>query len=188
MKLKAKCKQSGFSMMELMVAMLVLSAGILGGMSMVVIGMSRNSSNRVDTTGTNVAQTVLEEIAAVPSDIDTTFNITDCINTTQSNSPLVVGTAVGGANQLSNGDIDFSQDPTTIAANYHISYTVCSPGQPATVFDVRWHVTAVGNGGACPSTGCTSKLITVSARQPVIVTRTGISWLPPVTLRTVVGM
>lgn len=179
MKLKAKCKQSGFSMMELMVAMLVLSAGILGGMSMVVIGMSRNSSNRVDTTGTNVAQTILEEIAAVPSNANASFAITDCINTTQSSSPLTVSTAVGGANLLSNGNIDFSQDPSTLA-NYQINYTVCSPGQSATVFDVRWNITAVGGG--------LGKLVTVSARQPVMVTRTGISWLPPVTLRTIVGM
>ena len=50
-------------MIELMVAMFVLAVGVLGGMAMIIMGMTRDNTNRVDTTATNAAQAVLEEIA-----------------------------------------------------------------------------------------------------------------------------
>ena len=56
-------KHQGFSLVELMFAMVVLTVAILGGMLMVSMGMLRNNTNKLDTTATNVAQTVLEDIA-----------------------------------------------------------------------------------------------------------------------------
>jgi len=175
-------KLQGFSLVELTVAMFVLAVGVLGGMMMIILGMSRNNSNRVDTTATNIAQTVLEEISAAPPNVDKTLVITDCLQTDPVTSTLQINTAPGGATVL-NGSINFSADSaTTLNANgYQMNYTVCGTNGLQTVYDVRWRVDLVGGANW-------SKLVTISARQPFAASQTGISYLPPVTLRTVVGM
>ena len=57
----------GFTLIELTVAMFVLTVGVLGGMVMILLGMTRDNNNRMDTTATNAAQAVLEVMAAVPA-------------------------------------------------------------------------------------------------------------------------
>jgi prepilin-type N-terminal cleavage/methylation domain-containing protein len=175
----SRCKTSkGFSLVELMLAMFVLAVGVLGGMVMIIMGMTRDNSNRVDTTATNAAQAVMEQIAAVPANSSPTLAVTDCagnnlsVNTAGSASP---GT---GAPLLNNGDIDFGQAAVT---GYQMNYTVCGNNGLQTVYDVRWHVTLVGPGN-------TGKLVVVSARQPFVAKSKGMAFISPVTLRTVVGM
>src|SRR5258708_27357986 len=46
----------GFSLVELMVAVLILTVAIVGGMAMILIGIARNGGNRMDTAATNVAR------------------------------------------------------------------------------------------------------------------------------------
>jgi hypothetical protein len=65
-KMMSQQKTQGFTLVELTFAMFVLVIGVLGGMTMILMGMTRNSSNRVDTTATNAAQAVMEEIAGAP--------------------------------------------------------------------------------------------------------------------------
>ncbi|HEY2115066.1 MAG TPA: prepilin-type N-terminal cleavage/methylation domain-containing protein, partial [Candidatus Angelobacter sp.] len=48
----------GFTLIELTVAMFVLTVGVLGGMVMILLGMTRDNTNRMDTTATNAAQAV----------------------------------------------------------------------------------------------------------------------------------
>lgn len=172
----------GFSLVELMVAMFVLAVGVLGGMMMVIMGMSRNNTNRVDTTATNIAQTVLEEISAAPPNTNSTLVLTDCIQTDPTTSTLQINTAPGGASVL-NGEINFSADSaSSLNANgYQMNYTACGTNGLQTVYDVRWRVDQIGAGNWV-------KLVTVSARQPFLATQSGISYRPPATLRTVVGM
>src|SRR5258708_10837320 len=106
-----RCEEEGFSLVELTVAMFILAVGVLGGMVMILMGLTRDNTNRVDTTATNAAQAVLEGIAAVPPNSNLAFTVTDCkannlpFNTTASNSP---GT---GAPLQDNGDIDCTQAP-----------------------------------------------------------------------------
>ncbi len=173
MLIKRKSRKSGFSLMELLVAMFVLTFGVLGSMVMVIIGMERNNANRVDTTATNAAQAVLEAIAGTQANTDPQLTITDC----QGNN-LTVYTAVGGAPVTASGDIDFGQAAIT---NYQINYTLCGNNGLATVYDVRWRVDAIG-------TNSYGKLVTVSARQPFVYQTTGFAGLLPITLRTVVGI
>ena len=82
-----------------------------------------------------------------------------------------------------NGNIDFSaESAATLQGNgYQMNYTVCGTNGVQTVYDVRWRVDLVGGANW-------SKLVTVSARQPFIASQHGISFLAPVTLRTIVGM
>jgi prepilin-type N-terminal cleavage/methylation domain-containing protein len=175
---KARRNNQGFSLVELTLAMAVLSVGVLGGMVMILMGMTRDNTNRVDTTATNAAQAVLEEIAAAPINTNPTITVTDClnnnlqINTTGSASPG------SGAPLLANGDIDFTQAKVT---GYQMNYTVCGTNGLQTTYDVRWHVTQVGPGS-------TGKLVIVSARQPFVAKSKGVGFITPVTLRTIVGM
>ncbi len=173
-----RCEEEGFSLVELTVAMFILAVGVLGGMVMILMGLTRDNTNRVDTTATNAAQAVLEGIAGVPANSNLVFTVTDCkgnnlqVNTTGSNSP---GT---GAPLQNNGDIDFTQ---AAVPGYQMNYTVCGNNGLQTTYDVRWHVTMVGPANS-------GKLVVVAARQPFVAGSRGISFIAPVTLRTIVGM
>jgi prepilin-type N-terminal cleavage/methylation domain-containing protein len=171
-------KNKGFSLVELTVAMFILTVGVLGGMTMIIMGMTRNNTNRVDTTATNAAQAVLEEIAGMPPNSNLPLTVTDCAGTN-----LVVNTAPGGAPLLANGDINWSQPA---APGYQMNYTVCNNDATTknglqTVYDVRWSITSIGAGSV-------GKLVVVSARQPFVAGSRGIGFITPVTLRTIVGM
>ena len=179
MKRNRQNSSGGFTIVELLVAMGILTAGILGTGAMVLIGMGRNNANRVDTTATNASQAVIEALASPSANTNASFNMTDCLNTDPSTSPLTVNTAAGGAPLTAGGDIDYSQ---AAVAGYQINYTVCGTNGQQTVYDVRWNVAAIGTKGF-------GKLITVSARQPFLASIHGINGsLVPATLRTVVGI
>jgi prepilin-type N-terminal cleavage/methylation domain-containing protein len=172
-----KRKQSrGFSLVELLIAMGILVVGVLGGMSMILIGMTRDNSNLVDTTATNVAQTVMEQISGVPTNINPTLKLQDCVPTT-----LQINTAPGGATLRPNGDIDFLADTAASlnANNYQMTYVACGSNGLQTPYDVRWNIQQIGGWG---------KLVTVSARQPAVANLTGMATIRPVTLRTVISM
>jgi hypothetical protein len=164
-------------MVELMFAMGVLAVAILGGMAMIIIGMGRNGGNRMDTTATNVAQTVLEDIASVSPNANPapTLNINDCQGTLQ------VNTAPGGSLLDANGNIDFQQG---VVAGYQATYNMCVANGPTAPYDVRWNVQIVQQVGV----NTFAKLVTVAARQPLAVRNGTIFYTPPVTLRTIVGM
>jgi len=172
---KRHTTNEGFSLIELMFAMLVLTFGVLATMTMVIMGVSRNGSNRFDTTATNVAQTVLEEIAGTAPNTNPVLTVTDCTG-----ANLSISTTPGGANVVANGAVDFTQSAATLNANnYQMNYTVCGTNGQRVAYDVRWRVQSVGVYG---------KLVTVSAQQQFVNSTRGIAFLPPVTLRTVVGM
>ncbi|HET6842877.1 MAG TPA: prepilin-type N-terminal cleavage/methylation domain-containing protein [Candidatus Angelobacter sp.] len=172
-KRKHERNSGGFTLIELMIAMVVLTAGILGAMIMVIVGVDRNGANRVDTTATNAAQAVMEEIAGSPANTNPTLAITDCKNTS-----LSITTAVGGAGLTPTGDIDFTQAAVN---GYQMNYTICGTNGVQTVYDVRWKIEAIGTKGF-------GKLVTVSARQPFTAQAKGFLGIRPITLRTVIGM
>jgi len=177
-KIQKSGNTGGFTLVELTVAMAVLISGVLGGMLMILMGVTRDNSNRVDTTATNVAQTVLEQISGAPTNQNPTLVITDCVPTN-----LNINTAPGGAKLQANGDVDFvAETAASLNANgYQMNFTVCGSNGLQTVYDVRWNIQAVGAGGW-------GKLVTVSARQPFTATQAGIGFIRPVTLRTIVSM
>jgi type II secretory pathway pseudopilin PulG len=173
----------GFTLVEMTVAMLVLVTAVLGGMLMILMGVTRNNTNRVDTTATNVAQAVIEQISAAPTNTNPILTITDCLQTNPAASTLQINTAPGGATLQANGDIDFSADNAAALNNnqYQMNFTVCGNNGLQTAYDVRWRVQTVGAGGW-------GKLVTVSARQTFVATQNGIGFIRPATLRTIVSM
>ncbi|HEY2497149.1 MAG TPA: prepilin-type N-terminal cleavage/methylation domain-containing protein [Candidatus Angelobacter sp.] len=168
----------GFTLVELMVAMVVLTVGVLGGMVMVILGMTRDNTNRMDTTATNAAQAVMEQIAAVPANNDTNVIVTDCVPTAR--TVTTQGSAGGtGATLLGDGsgNVDFAAAPVP---NYQIPFTVCGNNGMQITYDVRWRITTLPSGG---------KLVVVAAGHPWTDNKSrGMAYIAPVTLRTIVGL
>ena len=70
--------QRGMTIVELLIAMLVLAIG-LGGVTILLTGaMASDNKNSRDTTATLLAQMVMEQISAQHVYITTPINITDC--------------------------------------------------------------------------------------------------------------
>lgn len=166
----------GFTLIELTVAMFVLTVGVLGGMVMILVGMTRDNTNRMDTTATNAAQAVLEVMAAVPANATPPLTVTDCLGNIL---PLTTaGTAGGsGATLAPNGDVDFTQ---AAVPPYQINYTVCGTNGLTVSYDVRWRITTLPSGG---------KLVIVAAGHPFTDNKShAMAYIAPVTLRTIVGL
>src|SRR5712664_3305442 len=85
-------REAGMTLIELLIAMLVLAIGLSGIMAMIVTALASNGRNRTDTTATLLSQMVIEQLANVPATSNTVFTITDCagtvwnINTTGANT------------------------------------------------------------------------------------------------------
>jgi prepilin-type N-terminal cleavage/methylation domain-containing protein len=148
------------SLIELMIAMVVLAIG-LGGITILLTGsIASNNKNNHDTTATLLAQMVLEQISGQHVYSNQTITITDCPNTawTIATDPGAAGTG-NGAKLKADGTIDFTQSYTTLTANgYAMQYVDCSTaGGIKTTYDVRWNVMSV-------STNTSTRLITSAAR------------------------
>ena len=155
-------KQQGMSLLELMIAMVVLATG-LGALTVLFI-YSSQSDNKTSkaTSSTMLAQRVLEQISAQHPDSIQVITMTDCagnawnINTVGAAAPVGVGaTIVNNAASPYYGYIDPFQNFAAIPAGYAMRYTDCG-GNRQTQYDVRWNIINVN---------AYTRLITVSARQ-----------------------
>jgi hypothetical protein len=182
------------SLIELMIASFVLVVGMLGGLSLILMAIATNSRNKFDTTGTMLAQTVIEQINTLPTNTPVT-NITmaDCEvkdaagNITHAATSHMVSVVGGdmyvptGAALVPIGDADLSRRPGDIdfseaapPANYQMLWRTCGDVD----FDIRWNVVQVNE---------RSRLITVAARQLLYKGKNANLYAPPVTLRTISG-
>jgi prepilin-type N-terminal cleavage/methylation domain-containing protein len=186
-------RQAGLSMVELLVAMLVLAVGMMGSMILVRTAIVNNNRNKMDTTATALAQMVLEQINSRSATNATNITINDCTGVARTINPNgLPGPAGAGAlliqGGFNSGNIDFSQDFTVpLANNYAMQYVTCgpAPGTPGAAaggqvtYEVRWNVTTM--------TGFT-KLVTVSARKRIATNTSALPFFSvPVTLRGIGG-
>ena len=148
--------QSGISVIEVLVATLVLMICSLGIVGMISASIVTNNRNKLDSTGTMLTQAVIERVKSTIIGSGTS-SLVDCTGTT-----WTIDTSPGGA-ALSSAKIDFTE--TTPPTDYHMNYVVRSPcsttGTEITTYDVRWHVEIVG----APATPTNTFLITVGARM-----------------------
>jgi Tfp pilus assembly protein PilV len=165
--------QAGLTMIEVLVAAAVVIVGFMATLGLVLTAIASNNRNRMDSTGTMLAQAVVENINSVVGGTigsTGTDDLTDCNGT-----DWTIDTAVGGAN-LSGSQIDFTQVMAS-TDHHHMDYAVCN-ATSQTTYDVRWNVQSV------TSTG--TYLVTVAVKKK----RTGSSadkfFALPVTLRTYV--
>jgi prepilin-type N-terminal cleavage/methylation domain-containing protein len=164
--------QGGFTMIELMIAMLVLAVGIVGSMALIVRAVGGDSWSKQLSNSTVLAQTVTERIMAVPSANNGIVTITDCANNVAN-----VNTAPGGPAVTATGDLDFS---VAAIANYQMLYTNCDTNGHQAIYDVRWNVAAI------PNSNGWVKMLTVSAQLRSAGTNAMV-FAPVATVRTIVG-
>jgi len=149
--------ESGISMIEVMVATLVMAICSLGVVGLVSASIATNSRNKLDSTGTMLTQAVVERVKSTIIGSGTS-SLVDCDGTT-----WTIDTSPGGA-ALSGSAIDFSEaSPPT---NFHMNYVVRSPctntGEEITTYDVRWRIEVVGASAGTPTN---TFMITVGARM-----------------------
>ena len=179
--------QSGFTLVELMVAVLVLTFGLLALTALFATAVGNNGRSRIDSTATMLSESVIEQVTAAlarggPS------SVTDCGGTVwpvcnpNSPDPNCPG-GTNGANLLANSPtIDFTQ--TNVPYGYSMNYAVCNGGGVAgtqAVYDVRWNIAELSTAPAS-----SSYLVTVAAR-PQNMTNNRFTFALPVTFRTYVG-
>ena len=137
-------RQAGFSVIELLIAMFILTIGLLGGMLIMLAAMATNSRNRMDSTAVALAQSTLDRIIVLSiADPNQQTIMRDCLgnqttmNTSVGGAPLVSFNGIGNTG-VSN--IDFSAAPV---AGYQMLYAVCAAGAPDSnpqYYDVRWAI------------------------------------------------
>ncbi len=164
--------QGGTTLIELMIAMLVLAVGIVGAMALIIRAVGGDSWSKQLSNSTVLAQTVTERIMAIPAASNTMVTITDCANNVAN-----VNTAPGGPAVTSTGDLDFSVAPVT---NYRMLYTDCDTNGRQAIYDVRWNVTAIAGSNGWVKT------LTVSA-QLKSAGKNAMVFAPVATVRTIVG-
>jgi hypothetical protein len=163
-------KERGTSLIELMIACLVLMIGVMGVVSLIPIAIAENGRNRQQSNSTVISQMVMEKLLSVPAGSTAALTISDCTPTA-----FTVNTTGGGAPLLASGDVNFS---AAAPAGYSMNYTACGPvGGAQSIYDVRWNIQT-------PSTFV--KLITVSARLKGSGNNATLFSLP-VTIRSMAG-
>lgn len=131
-------RQSGFSILEMLLASVILMVGIVSVVQLVPTSLQLNASNRFDTLATVIAQRELDQMVSQPLTVD---SFTDAAGQAISlgganlpGSPLIQD--FSGAEQ-----IDFSADPVS---GFSITNYADVSGA---IFDVRWAVIPQTAGG-----------------------------------------
>jgi prepilin-type N-terminal cleavage/methylation domain-containing protein len=201
---RARLGESGMSLLELMIAMTVLTVGMLGSMVMILTAMESNSRNKTDNLATILDQEVMEKFATLnnyPKALSAT--IYDCALTGGSADSHLVslgqGTYASGGNGAALytsstapagynvGDIDWSQATPTLAtsttAGYAMLYRTCSGDN----YEVRWNIMDANNPAPVSPAVSRISLLTVSARETAAKgSPLGMLFAPPTTLRTLI--
>ena len=155
-------QESGFSLIEMLIAIVVLSVGTLALAALIPRALQTNMNSRYDTSGTVMAQREVEQIRVQPL---TAASFVDRDGNT-------VNLGAGGAPLDGNGNIDFTQ---AVVAGYSATITDAR----GDTFDLRWNVQS-GAGG-------NTKVFTIAARLSNTGTAGTLPLLPPVNLRLLVA-
>ena len=181
-------REAGMSLIELMIAMVVMTVGFMATMILISTAIATNNRNKLDTTATALSQMVTETVAAQSIAVGTPMTMVDC-NPASAGGPQTwtIATAsaaapgAGASVDAATGSIDFTQLYANVPVGYKMEFVACGAAGTQATYDVRWNVRTIS---------AFSKLVTVSARQ--IGARSGGPqqlqyFAPPVTLRTIAG-
>ncbi len=180
-----KKPERGATLIELMIAMLILATG-LGALTTLVVGsMLTDNRNSKDTSATLLAQKVIEELSAQNTNATVAVTLTDCVgnnwqipSTQGAAFPGQGATLVNNPASFAYGGIDFTQAIGAVPVGFSMQYVDCDPNGGQTVYDVRWNIMTV--------TANSTRMITASARQ-LGSNGGGMVFAVPITLRTVGG-
>ena len=149
--------EAGTTMIEALMAGAILVVGSIAMLTLIVSAIATNNRNKMDSTQTMLAASILEQVNSTFNSTGTTSDLTDCAGNSWTINTTIPNTGTAGA-ALSGTHIDFSE--TNPPAGYFMNYLVSAPctstGTPQGVYDVRWHLDQVGS--------TKTYLITVSAK------------------------
>jgi len=162
-------RQAGFTLVELMVAMVVLAVG-LGALAPLFISAAlANNKNSRNATATMLAQLVLEQISSQSPSSTATIFVTDCLGNTWAMASTGGAAPTGAGATLDATSTDYNYggiDPTQAYASvppatattpgYAMQYADCGAAGTQSTYDVRWNVVNLDT---------YTRLITVSARE-----------------------
>ncbi len=150
---------AGITMIETLMAAGILVIGSIGMLSLIVSAIATNNRNKMDSTQTMLAESILEQISSTftPNNGPGTSTLVDCAGNSWTIDTAITGLGSSGA-AISGASIDYSE--TSPPAGWYMNYvmsTPCSPtGSVQGTYDVRWHLDKIGT--------TQTYLITVSAK------------------------
>lgn len=171
---KVRDEQRGFSILEMMIATVILLVGLVAIAQLVPASILLNYRNRTDSSALVFAQRLLDQFLDQPltaaSFTDTPGN--PCALGCSLGNPALPNTVQGSLLFPGQALIDFGQAPV---ANYSLTYQDFTDPS-GTTYDVRWAVILTGNG-----TGVYARRFILGIRQ-----QGGSGYFQPVTLDTMV--
>jgi prepilin-type N-terminal cleavage/methylation domain-containing protein len=180
-------REAGMSMIELMIAMVVLAIGLGALSSLFVLASATDNKNSRATSSALLAQKVIEQINAQNANVGTAIVMTDCAgnqwNVLGAGGAAPVGagaTLTTNATSPYYGGIDPTQGFGAVPNGYKMQFVDCAVNGRQGVYDVRWNVITLNQ---------YARMITVTARQLGPANRLGNKLFAlPVTVRTIGGM
>ena len=171
MKSRKKQNQQGMTLIELMIALVVLMVGVVGSMALIAYAMGGNGRSKQQSNAVVVAQMITEKLSSQKASVSNNLTVTDC-----GGNSSTLFTAAGGPSLNSSGEEDFTAAAVT---GYQMYYTDCGTSGRQMTYDVRWTITQ-------PTTY--TKLIVVSAQlKNANGTTYAKMFARPVTIRTLLG-
>jgi type II secretory pathway pseudopilin PulG len=173
------------SLLELLIAITVLSIGMLGATGMILAGIQSDTRNKNDTAAVVLDQEILERFATYlnyPTQGSVLVN--DCGTNAATNSHLasVVGAVAPGNGALltATGDIDWTQPAPVMATpavtGYAMKYQTCN----GDTYEVRWNVTMIdGETNIAALTVSSRQTGSAGNKRPILFSL-------PTTLRTII--
>jgi len=176
--------EAGTSLIEILLAGTILTICSLGMIALIVTTIGTNSRNKINSTQTMLAQSIIEHVGSTMLGTAGS-SISDCAGNT-----YTIGSLAGGANLNADGnEINFTENIAgdVSKTDYHMDYYLNTPctstGARQAVYDVRWNVLKVGG----VSNPTNTYLLTVSARLKSRADG-GLLFPRPVTLRFMSGI
>jgi Tfp pilus assembly protein PilV len=149
-------RERGITLIETLLATIIMCVGSLGIITLIIASVATNNRNKMDSTQTMLAESILEQIHSTFNGTGTSA-LTDCSGTVWVVDTTIPNTASVGS-QLSGSVIAFTE--ANPPAGYHMNYVVRSPcasaGAIEGTYDVRWHLDQIGT--------TSTYLVTVSAK------------------------
>ena len=164
-RLAIRVGQSGFSILEMLLASAIMMVGIISVVQLVPVSLQLNASNRLDTMATVIAQRELDQMIAQPLSANS-FNDKDgrIISLGGAGSP---GAPVVMDYQGTTVQVDFTAPPVPGFSIPH--YTdLNDPNPDRAVFELRWAVIPQMNGARVVSERIIIGCRQTNATRPVL--------------------
>ena len=171
--------QRGFSILEMMLATILLLVGLVAVAQLVPASILMNYRNRTDSSALVFAQRELDQMLDQPINPPANQFMDALGNTYQLGDPTVTNSVQGSTVTTLNNQaiIVFNSPNPPLAPTNGYGFTYSDPNDPSlTTYDVRWAVIVTGNGGAA-----SSKRFILGVRQAG-----GNGYFQPITLDTMV--